>query len=188
MKATKIIKIGRREFLGSSSFLFLGSGYLEAFTFLSQTKTPKGPDLSEELSPAELKIVNNSIMATDIDNFWGKGYSCAETGLMVELRFMKKPEDLVWVAGGFGGGMGHQDLCGFLTAGIMAIGLKAGTLKIERKEAKAWCGKKVNDYWNWWTSTAPLHCSDIREGRKDFKVCHRLGRLASAKLEDLLKA
>jgi hypothetical protein len=107
---------------------------------------------------------------------------------MVALRFMKKQEDLVWVAGGFGGGVGHQDLCGFLTAGIMAIGLHTGSLKIETKEAKARCGQKTNEFWNWWTSTAPLHCRDIREGRKEFNVCHRLGKLASIKLESILTA
>ena len=84
--------------------------------------------------------------------------------------------------------MGHQDLCGFLTAGIMAIGLYAGTLKTDKKDAKALCGRKVKEYWDYWTSIAPLHCAEIREGRKDFKVCHRLGQLASARLEELLKA
>jgi hypothetical protein len=84
--------------------------------------------------------------------------------------------------------MGHQDLCGFLTAGIMAIGLHAGSLKKEKREAQAHCRGKVNEYWNWWVSTAPPHCRNIREGHKGFNVCHRLGKLASAKLEDLLKA
>ncbi len=105
---------------------------------------------------------------------------------MVSLRLMKKPEELVWVAGGFGGGMQHQDLCGFLTAGFMAIGLHSGTLNIEKKDAKARCSQNVNSYWSWWSSTAPLRCSAIREGRKDFKVCLRLGKLASIKLEELL--
>jgi hypothetical protein len=107
---------------------------------------------------------------------------------MVSLRLMKKPQDLVWIATGFGGGMGHQDLCGFLTAGVMAIGLHAGSLKIEKREAQADCRGRINEYWNWWASTAPLHCRDIRTGRKGFNVCQRLGKLASAKLEGLLKA
>lgn len=187
MKETEAIKMLRREFLASSSFLFLGAGSLRASALPSQT-APRGPDLPEELKPAELEMVKGSIMARDMDNYWHKGYSCAETGLMVALRFMKKPEDLVWVAGGFGGGMGHQDLCGFLTAGIMAIGLYAGSLKIEKKEAKQLCGQNLNEYWNWWASTAPLHCRDIREGHKGFDVCQRLGKLASVKLEKLLKA
>jgi hypothetical protein len=101
---------------------------------------------------------------------------------------MKKPEELVWAAGGFGGGMGHQDLCGFLTAGVMAIGLYTGNLGTSKNDAKALCSRKVDAYWTWWESKAPLHCSEIREGHANFKVCHRLGRLAAAELESLLKA
>ena len=187
MKGTQENNMLRREFLASSSLLLAGAGYLRAFDLFSQT-APRGPDLREELNSVEIGIVNSSIMAKDMDNFFHKGHSCAESGLMVALRFMKKPEDLVWVAGGFGGGMYHQDLCGFLTAGIMAIGLYAGSLKIENKEAKGRLSQTANEYWNWWTSTAPLRCRDIREGHKDFNVCHRLGKLASAKLENLLKA
>jgi hypothetical protein len=187
MKGTENIKLLRREFLTSSSLLLVGAGSFSASALFSQT-APRGPDLREELNPAELEIVNSSIMAKDMDNFWHKGYSCAESGLMVALRFMKKPEDLVWVAGGFAGGMYHQDLCGFLTAGIMAIGLYAGSLRIGNKEAKGRLSQKSNEYWNWWASRAPLRCRDIMEGHKDFNVCHRLGKLASAKLENLLKA
>jgi hypothetical protein len=187
MNETEGITMLRRKFLTSSSFLLLGAASLKAFGLPSQA-SPKGSELSENLNPAELAMANQSIMATDMDNYWHQGYSCAESGLMVALRFMKKPEDLVWVAGGFGGGMGHQDLCGFLTSGIMAIGLRTGSLKIDPKVAKARCGQKVNEYWNWWASTAPLHCREIREGRKGFEVCQRLGKLASVKLESLLKS
>ena len=101
---------------------------------------------------------------------------------------MKKPEDLVWAAAGFGGGMYHQDLCGFLTTGIMALGLHAGDLKAESNAAKQRCMKNVNAYWTWWTENAPLHCAEIREGHQNFDACHRIGRLAAAKLESLMKA
>ena len=181
------LRIQRRAFLASTPFLMLGVGQLRAFQF-SSPDAPKGPELSEELNPSELEIVDKSGMSRDMENFWGKGYSCAETGLVVALRFMKKPEELVWVAGGFGGGMGHQDLCGFLTAGVMAIGLYAGSLNLDQKGAKTRCSQMVKGYWDWWASTAPLRCSNIREGHKDFKVCHRLGRLATARLEEILKA
>ncbi len=33
----------------------------------------------------------------------------------------------------------------------------------------------------------PLHCSEIREGRTENKVCRRLGKLAAAKVEDLIR-
>ena len=60
-------------------------------------------------------------------------------------------------------------------------------LAVEKKEAKKQCGQMVKSYWQWWTSMAPLHCKEIREGRTDFKVCHRLGKLASVKLEELFE-
>jgi len=107
---------------------------------------------------------------------------------MVSLRHLKKPEELVWIAAGFGGGMGHQDLCGFLTAGIMAIGLHSGSLKMANNKAQARCRERANEYWNWWASMAPLHCRDIRKGRASFNICQRLGKLACTKLEGLLKA
>ena len=186
MQETKTVKIERRKFLASTSLMLLGAEILTASPFSPQSAI-KGSELREDLNPSEAEVVKHSIMAKDMQNFWGKGFSCAETGLVVALRFMHKPEDLVWMAGGFGGGMMHQDLCGFLTAGVMAAGLYAGSLKIEKKEAKQRCGELVNQYWNWWASTAPLHCSEIRAGHKDFKVCQRLGQLAAAKLETLFK-
>jgi hypothetical protein len=190
MKETEAIKMLRREFLAFSSLLLLSAGSLKAYPSPLQTPPkdiPKDTSLGEELSTGELEIVDNSIMAREVDNYLGKGYSCAESGLIVALRFMKRPEGLVWAAGGFGGGIGHQDLCGFLTAGVMAIGIYTGALEIEKKEAKEHCSLRVNEYWSWWTSTAPLHCSEIREGHKGFKVCSRLGKLASAELENILK-
>jgi hypothetical protein len=107
--------------------------------------------------------------------------------LAVALRFLKKPEDLIWIAAAFGGGLNNKDLCGFLTAGEMAIGIYSGDLKLERKAAKEICGRKAREFWQWWISMAPLHCAEIREGRTDYKVCLRLGKLAAAKLEDLIK-
>ena len=187
MKGIERVKMHRRKFLLTSSFLLSATAVLETSSLLAQT-TPKGPDLLEALTPEELAQVKKSIMSEDMLNFWGKGYSCAETGLMVALRFMKKPENLVWAAAGFGGGMGQKDLCGFLTSGIIAIGLHAGDLDMEKRDAKTHCGRTVREYWTWWVETAPLHCSEIREGHQGFNVCARIGRLAAAKLESLFKA
>jgi hypothetical protein len=74
MNQTEIIKMLRREFLTSSSFLLLGAASLKASALPSQA-APRGSDLSEELNPAELAMVNESSMARDMDNFWHKGYS-----------------------------------------------------------------------------------------------------------------
>lgn len=185
MKQQEPTEIRRRQFLASSSIMLIGAPFLAPFPLVQQNP-PRGPDLPEELSPAEAEIVNNSAMARDVANFFGKGYSCAESGLAVGLHHLRKPEDLIWTAGGFGGGLYHGDLCGFLTGSVMAIGLYAGGLQMERGAAHKVCAQKLNEFWTWWISTAPLHCSEIREGHKDFKVCHRLGRLAAAKVEGLL--
>ena len=176
----------RREFLGGSTAFVLGAGAAVAGSLQLQT-APKGLDLREELSAEEIGTVDASAMAKDLDNFFGKGYSCAESLVAVALRFLKKPENLVWVACAFGGGLYNRDLCGFLTAGEMAIGLHAGDLQLERKAAKETCGRKAREFWQWWTSMAPLHCAEIREGRTDSKVCRRIGKLAAAKVEDLIK-
>ena len=69
----------------------------------------------------------------------------------------------------------------------MAIGTYAGEQKVERKEAKDICTRKGREFWQWWISAAPLHCAEIREGRTDCKVCRRLGKLAAAKIGDLIK-
>jgi hypothetical protein len=185
MKKAEVSGMKRREFLAYSPMLLLGARFLNASP-LSQA-TPRGVDLLEELTPAEVEIVNSSTMASNLESFFDKGYSCAESGLAVALHYLNKPDDLVWVAGGFGGGLYSQDLCGFLTAGAMAIGLYSGTLKMDRKAAKRLCVQKVRQYWKWWTSVAPLHCAEIREGRRDFKVCYRLGKLSAAKVEGLTK-
>jgi hypothetical protein len=80
----------------------------------------------------------------------------------------------------------HKEDCGFLTAGIMNLGLAAGRLKIERKEAKEWNKQKVNEYWAWWISQAPLRCADIRKEGTGPEICRRLGLLAAAKIEALI--
>ncbi len=103
------------------------------------------------------------------------------------MRYLKKPEDLIWVAAAFGGGLNNKDLCGFLTGGEMAIGIYSGEQKLKRKAAKEICGRKSREFWQWWISEAPLHCADIREGHTDIKVCRRLGKLAAAKIEGLIR-
>jgi len=179
------LALRRREFLASVPCLILSERFL-----LRSSDSHAGSliqqELPEELSPKEAEWVQNSSMAKELLDYFGKGYSCAESLFMVSLKFLKKPEDLVWAAAGFGGGLYHRDLCGFLTGGIMAIGISSGMLKKEREEAKEFSKKGVNQYWEWWTSLAPLHCSEIREERKSSQACVRLGQLAAAKTEDLI--
>ena len=142
--------------------------------------------LREELTPEEQKCVAKSSMAKDLVNYFGEGYSCAESLFLVSLRLLKKPEELVWISSGFGGGLYHRDLCGFLTAGVMAIGISAGMIQAERMEAKKLCSQRVKEFWKWWKSEAPLRCADIRKEGISSKVCQRLGMLAAAKTEKLI--
>jgi hypothetical protein len=174
----------RREFLSSAPLLIAG-GCLPALSFIRRPTLQTKPELSEELTDRELEVLKKSSMAGDLDNYFGKGYSCAESLLMVGLRRLRKPEELVWTAAGFGGGMQHREACGFLTAGIMVLGLAAGRLEMERPEAKEWSKQKVNAYWSWWTSRAPIRCADIRKEGTSSKVCRRLGLLAAAEVERL---
>ncbi len=64
----------RREFINGSPLLLFGARPVCASSWQSQA-APKGPDLKEELSPTETETVNNSVMAKDLDNFFGKGFS-----------------------------------------------------------------------------------------------------------------
>ncbi len=192
MKKSEILIMPRREFIASASFLAIG-GQLFGMSSLSFQSEQAPPELKEELTPEELKIVEKSVIAKDLKNYFIKGYSCAESLLLVSLRFLGKPEELVWVASGFGGGLYQKDLCGFLTSGVMAIGLSSGMLKKQRLEGKEHCKQNLKQYWQYWTSMAPLHCSEIRKedatskGDPEYKVCRRLGQLAAVKIEELIK-
>ena len=177
------MEISRRVFVSSVPGFLLGAGL---FTKPSFGFVQEKPELKDKLTTEELQWVEDSIMAKDVTNYFGKSYSCAESLLMASLRFLKKPEELVWAAAGFGGGLYHKDLCGFLTAGIMAIGLSSGMLDKKRKEAKQHCGQQVKEYWKWWQSVVPLRCADIRTEGISSKVCARLGRMAAAKTEELI--
>ena len=174
----------RRKFVVSASLMVLGSR-LFGTPFSSQPYRDV-QELKEELTSEEKKWIEESSMAKKIPEYFGQGYSCAESLMMVSLRCLGKPEDLIWVASGFGGGLYHKDLCGFLTSGIMAIGLSAGMLNKEKKEAKEHCKHLVKEYWKWWTSYAPLHCCEIRKEGTSSKVCRRLGQLAAVKIEELI--
>jgi hypothetical protein len=64
----------RREFLGTSALLLFE--VQAACTRPPQSQTVlKDSGLREELSEAEIAIVDRSAMAKDLDNFFGKGYS-----------------------------------------------------------------------------------------------------------------
>lgn len=187
MKKSDALFMPRRKFIASVPFLMFGSRLLSEPEF-TRPSSRVVQQLKEELTPAELKLVKSSALAQDLKNYFHNGYSCAESIWMVSLKSLKRSKKLVWIASGFGGGLQHRDLCGFLTGGVMAIGLSSGKLKMGKEAAIKICGQKVKEYWQWWASTAPLHCSEIRTENRTWRVCLRLGQLASAKLEKLIKS
>jgi hypothetical protein len=147
---------------------------------------PERPPLEKLLAPEDWEQVSKSPLAMDLDRTYGHGYSCAESMLLISLRHLKLSEDLVWAAAGFGGGLGRKDLCGFLTGGIMGLGHAAGTLKIERKEAKKRCSEAAAAYWDWWKGSFPLRCAEIRPPGSSADVCRRLGARSAVKINGLI--
>ena len=171
---------------------FLASGMLLGNTLFGmplswESSTQTSPKAKETLSADEKKWIDGSELAKEIQDYFGQGFSCAESIFMVSLRYLKKPEEWVWAAAGFGGGLYNQDLCGFLTGGIMGLGCASGMLDMPRKEGKKFCGGWVKEYWNWWKMQAPLHCARIRTDETTSAVCKNLGLLSAAKIEEFFE-
>jgi len=173
----------RRTFIASG--MLLGNS-LFGIPLVLGSNTQASQKAKETLSSDEKKWIGDSTMAKDLGNYFGQGLSCAESILLVSLRFLEKPEEGVWAAAGFGGGMYNRDLCGFLTGGIIALGYASGMLEMPRKDAKEYCGGFVKEYWDWWGLQAPYHCAKIRTVETTSTVCTNLGLLSAAKIEHLL--
>lgn len=170
----------------TASGLLMSSAFLPLPLPLSSS-TSLTQKVKEDLSAEDMKLIEKSVMADELNRYFGRGYSCAESLVMVSLRYLGKSEEFVWAAAGFGGGLYHKDLCGFLTGGIMGIGFASSLLKTPRREAKEFCGDLVKRYWKWWESRVPLHCSEIRTEGTHSQVCLNQGLLSAAKIEDLIK-
>lgn len=184
MKKSDLSVFPRRTFIASG---VLWGSALIGIPRVLRSDTLTRQKAKEELSTEEKKRADESVLAGDLKKCFGQGYSCAESMLLVSLRFLGKPEDLVWAAAGFGGGMRKRDLCGFLTGGYMALGFASGMLKMPRKEAREYCGDLVTDYWSWWGNQAPYRCAKIRTQGTTSSVCMNLGLLSAAKIEELLE-
>lgn len=174
----------RRKFIMNTSGLLAGGMFLS--TLASSTGLAAAQEMKDEFSPKELQQVKESALAQDLRNYFGKGYSCAEAILMVSLHHLQEPEELVWAAAGFGGGIKQKDLCGFLTGGVMALGIAAKKTGKDREESLDWCGSAVKDFWQWWQTKAPLHCEHIRVPGASASRCMNLGLRTSVKLEQIL--
>ncbi|MDJ0767002.1 MAG: C-GCAxxG-C-C family protein [Myxococcota bacterium] len=144
------------------------------------------PGFWAEFSSEEQQVINGSVMAQDILNYAGHGYGCAECSYMVGLRYLGEPEERLGAAAVFSGGFGKGDLCGFLTGGMMAIGVAARKLHEDRSAMSEWARPRRDEFWEWWNSRGPVHCDELREmyeGREEFV---RMGQRTAAKLEELI--
>jgi len=103
------------------------------------------------------------------------------------VKYLKKSEELVSIATGFGGGIGMKDLCGFFTGGVMAIGLFSGRIKAEDRDARSKCSKLTREFTAWWKENFPLHCSEIRTEGTTGETCDNVGDKASEFLQKLLE-
>ncbi|MFW6140338.1 MAG: C-GCAxxG-C-C family (seleno)protein [Acidobacteriota bacterium] len=182
----KKVNLNRRDFMLSASGILAGICFRTQMGGL-HTPFDQKKELAEELSEKEAEIVQSSSMAQDLMNYFGRGYSCAESILMVSLNFVDLSDECVWPACGFGGGMGRGNLCGLLTGGFMGLGFAAGEIGENRNSGKSKCSAAVNEFWEWWQSQAPLKCEDIKKPGTSSKVCVRLGKLAAAKIQDLIE-
>ncbi len=137
-------------------------------------------------TPEEQKAIDASVMAQDVLNYVGHGYGCAECSYMVGLRYMGEPEERLSAAGVFSGGFSQGDLCGFLTGSMMAIGVAAGKLHKDRQAMREFSRPLAKEYWEWWESRGPLHCSGLRELYSGDEQFVRMGQRAVTKLEELI--
>jgi len=131
---------------------------------------------------SEEKAIAGSRMGDLIMSWREAGYSCAESVLGAALNHLDLSEEWVWVAGGFGGGLGKRQLCGLLTGGVMALGLSAGKSNRDRKAFRREIGRQRDAFWAWWTRRAPLNCLDLRP-LYDSEGFSRMARRVALRLE-----
>jgi len=169
------------------SGLVIGSGFLRDKLLVQEPQKQKH-FFRDPFSPQEFEDVKQSVMAGDMENYLGKGYSCAGMILLVSLRYLGKPEEWVHAAAAFGGGMGRGDLCGLLSGGMMAIGFASGMLnpddlKALHRDAREWS----NIYWDWWQQWGPVHCRTLKNQYKGPDEFLRMGKRVAVKIESLTK-
>jgi C_GCAxxG_C_C family probable redox protein len=184
MNNKKIKDFSRRDFLWTLSGLAAAPAVFSQTLIAGQDK-PKIP-ITKLFSPEEWERLKKSVMASEIDGYFGHGYSCAEAMLLVALRRLELDEKTVWASAAYGGGLGQKDLCGFLTGGMMAVGMAAGKMPLERREAKKLCSAVAKEFWEWWKSEYPLRCDCIVIKEEDRAKCRPMGPRVAAKLEELL--
>lgn len=121
------------------------------------------PDLARELSPEERDSASGSRMVAHALQLRREGgYNCAELILSAAVRTYDLPPRTGEAAAAFGAGVGHGELCGFLTGASMALGVVAFRNGGERAEVKQRLKGWNEALWAWWKIRAPLDCRELR--------------------------
>lgn len=176
--------VSRRQFVGSVCPFVLGGLSLPLVPLVSGQQDR--PGFWDEFAPAEREAVEGSIMAQSVPGYIGQGYGCAEICLAAAVDYLGEPSEWVNAAAVFSGGLGQRDLCGFLTGGMMAVGVAAGKLHEERTAKRDFARPRGQEYWDWWVSRGPIHCSELRalyDGSEQFM---RMAQRVTAKVEQLI--
>ena len=145
------------------------------------------PGFWSEFTSEERESVGRSVMAQRVPSYLGEGFGCAEICLAASIDYLGVSRDWLDAAAVFSGGFGQGDLCGFLTGGMMAIGVAAGKLHDDRQALQEFARPRSQAYWQWWTSRGPVHCSELRtryEGREQFV---RMAQRVMVTLEGLIE-
>lgn len=142
---------------------------------------------SQPFTPEEAGLVALSPMAGIIAGLNGQGYPCSEMMLLAALRRFDLPQDHLDAAAVFGGGVGKRDLCGFLSGGLMAIGVAAGKKYADRSQLHTVGRKASNAYWEWWLTRGDLHCMGPLTTHETSEEFVRMGQRAAVKLEAVLE-
>jgi hypothetical protein len=141
---------------------------------------------SQPFTEEEAAAAAASPMAGVIAGLNGRGYPCSEMMLLAALRRFDLPEDRLDAASVFGGGVGKRDLCGFLTGGLMAIGIAAGVRYSDRSQLHTAGRRAANDYWDWWLTRGDLHCMGPLTTHENAEEFVRMAQRAAVKLESVL--
>jgi hypothetical protein len=127
-----------------------------------------------------------SPLAQGIGALHGRGYACSELILLAALRRFQLPENHLNAAAVFGGGVGKRDLCGFLTGGLMAIGIAAGKKYADRAAMHRAGRVASNAYWDWWLTRGDLHCMGPGTTHNNSEEFLRMSQRAAVKLEEVI--
>jgi C_GCAxxG_C_C family probable redox protein len=134
---------------------------------------------------------NEELCQKAVTYFLG-GYNCAQSVLLTladHIDPQSKNELIPKIATGFGGGIGRcGSVCGALTGGLMAVGIKYGTNEVGvEKRAEAYAAAKAlfkqfekqhgtvmcGDLFRYDLSD-PAQAAKARENKAFEKVCHKL--------------